>query len=119
MTLSHLLNEFELNLDSVMVNNHFLIVILDDYNAKSSLWDNNNINTCEGSKTDGETSQFELQKIIKEPTHTISGSWSYRDLIFTSKLNLVMESAVHLKIHYPLLYKRGVWHYQKANVDQI
>ena len=103
MTLSHLLNEFELNLDSVMVNNHFLIVILDDYNAKSSLWDNNNINTYEGSKTDGETSQFELQKIIKEPTHTISGSWSYRDLIFTSKLNLVMESAVHLKIHYPLL----------------
>ena len=110
MTLCHLLNEFELNLDSIMVNNHF---------AKSSLWDNNNITTYEGSKTDGKTSQFELQKIIKEPTHTIGDSWSYRDLIFTSKLNLVMESEVHLKIHYPLLYKRDVWYYQKANVDQI
>ena len=110
MTLSHLLNDLELNLDSVMVNNHF---------AKSSLWDNNNITTYEGSKTDGKTSQFELQKIIKEPAHTIGDSWSYRDLIFTSKLNLVMESEVHLKIHYPLLYKRDVWYYQKANVDQI
>ena len=51
-------------------------------------------------------------------------------------MNLVMESGVHsslhanchhwitfakfnLKIHYPPLYEREVWHYQKANDNQI
>ena len=51
-----------------MVNNPFLTVILGDVNAKSSLWCNSNIATYEGSKTDGVTSQFGLQQIIKEST---------------------------------------------------
>ena len=87
-------------------------------------------------KIDGVTSQFELQQIIKEPTHFIGDSSSCKDLIFTTQPNLVMESGVHsslhanchhhitfakftLKIHYPPPYEREVWHYQKANVDQI
>ena len=58
------------------------------------------------------------------------------DLIFTTQPNLVMESGVHsllhvicnhhktfaklnLKIHYSPPYEREIWHYQKANVDQI
>ena len=57
-------------------------------------------------------------------------------LIFTTQPNLVMESEVHsslhsnchhdimfakfnLKIHYPPPYDSEVWHYQKANFDQI
>ena len=48
------------NLDSVMVNNPFLIVILGDFNAKSSLLYNNDVTTYESSKFDGVTSQFAL-----------------------------------------------------------
>ena len=119
-----------------MENNPFLTVVLADFIAKSSLWYYNNITTHEGSKTDDVTSQFGLEQIIKEPTHIIGDSSSCIDLIFTTQPNLVMESGVHssfhsnchhhitfakfnIKIHYPLPYEREVWHYQKANFDQI
>ena len=125
-----------MNLDSVMVNNPFLTVVLGDFNATSSLWYNRDITTYEVSKTDGATSQFGLEKIIKEPTHIIGDSSPCIDLIFTTQPNLVMESGVHsslhsnchhhitfaklnLKIYYPPPYERDIWHYQKANVDQI
>ena len=119
-----------------MVNNRYLSVILDDFNAKSSLWCNNAITTYEGSKIDGVTSQFGLQQIIKKPTHFTGDSSSCIDLIYIIQPNLVVESGIHsslhancyyhitfakfnLKIHYPPSYGREVWHYQKANVDQI
>ena len=119
-----------------MTNNPFLTVTFCDFNAKSSLWYNNDIATYESSKIDGVTSQFGLQQIIKEATHLIGDSSSCIDLIFTTQPNLVMESRVHsslhsnchhhitfakfnLKIHYPPPYEREVWHYQKANVYQI
>ena len=50
------INNFELNLDLIMTNNPFPTVILGDFNAKSSLWYNNDITTYEGSKIDGVTS---------------------------------------------------------------
>ena len=110
-----------------MVNNLYLTVILGDFNAKSSLWCNNDITTYEGSKIDGATSKFGLQQIIKAPTHFICESSSCIDLIFTTQPNLVMESGVYsllhvnchhhitfakfnLKIHYPSPYERDVWH---------
>ena len=121
-----LINNLELNLDSFMVNNPFLTVILGDFNAKSSFWYNNDITTNEGSKIDGVTSQFGLQQIIKELTHFIGDSSSCMDLIFTTQPNLVMESVVHyslhanchhhktfakfsLKIHYPPPYEPEVF----------
>ena len=93
-------------------------------------------NRVSGSKIDGVTSQFGLHQIIKKPTHFIGDSSSCIDLNLTIQPNLVTESGVHsslhanchhhitfakfnLKIHYPPSYEREVWHYQKANVDQI
>ena len=75
-------------------------------------------------------------KIIKESTHIIGDSSSCIDLIFKIQSNLFVESEVHSllhanchyhitfakcnpKIHYPPPYQGEVWHYQKANVDQI
>ena len=135
-TFKSFINKFELNLDSVMVNNPFLTAVLGDFNVKTSLWCNNDISTYEGSKIDGVTSQFGIEQIIKEPTHIIGNSSSCIDLIFTNQPNLVMEFGVHsslhsnchhhimfaklnLKIHYPPPYEREVWHYQRANVNQI
>ena len=52
------INNLELNLDSVIVNNLFLTVVLGDFNGKSSLNNISNITTYEGTKVDGVTSQF-------------------------------------------------------------
>ena len=77
-----------------------------------------------------------VEQIINETTRIIGDSSSCIDLIFTAQPNLVMESGVYaslhsschhhitfakfnLKIYYPPLYEREVWHYQKADVDQI
>ena len=129
-------NNFELNLDSVMVNNPFLTVVLGDFNAKTNLWYNNDITTYEGSKLDGVTSQSGLEQIIKVPTYIIGHSSSCIDLIFRIQPNLAVESGVHsslhsnchhhiafvkfnLKTHYAPPYEREILHYRKANVDQI
>ena len=66
MKFESFINNFELNLDSIMVNNPFQTVTLGDFNAKSSPWYNKDISTYEGSKIDCVTSQFGLQKIIKK-----------------------------------------------------
>ena len=108
-----------------MVNNPFLAAVLGNFNSQS-----------EGSKTERTTSQFGLKQITKELIHIIGDSSSFIYLIFTTQPNLVIESAVHssfhsnchhhitfgkfnLKMHYPPPYEQEVWHYQKANVDQI
>ena len=78
-----------------MVNSPFLTVVLGDFNTKTCLWFNNAITSYKGSKIDGVTSQFGLEKIVKQLTHIIGDSLSYRDLIFTIQPNLVIESGVH------------------------
>ena len=94
------------------------------------------LETAKGAKINALTTQFELQQIIKEPTHILAESSSCIDLIFTSHQNLVMESGVHsslhpnchhqityakfnLKIHYPPPYKCEIMHYDQANADHI
>ena len=129
-------DNFELTLDSIINKNPFLIVALGDFNAKTTNWYKNDINSYEGLKIDTITSQFGLQQIINEPTYLTSNSSSCIDLIFTSQPNLVMESGVHsslhpnchhqivfakinLKIYYPPPYERDICHYEKANADLI
>ena len=68
--------------------------------------------------------------------HILTDSPSCIDLLFTSQPNLVMESGVYSSLHqnchhqviyakinfkmfYLPLYKREIWHYQRANVYQI
>ena len=118
-------NNFELNIDTAIANNTFLIAVLGDFNANSNLWFKGDKSTYEGSKIDVFTSTFGLQQINNELTHIIGDSSSCIDLIFTSQPNLVMESGVHsslhpncyhqityakfnLKIHYPPPYEREI-----------
>ena len=127
----------ELNLESAVQNNPFLVVLLGDFNAKSSNWCKNDITTTEGKAIEKMSSQFGLNQMINEPTHILESSFSCIDLIFTSQPNLITESRVHpslhlnshhqiiifakfnLEIHHPLPYFRDVWHYQNANTDLI
>ena len=62
-------DNFELNLDKTANKNPYLIVILGDFNAKSSNWYKHDTTTYKGSKIDAITSQFGLKQLIQEPTH--------------------------------------------------
>ena len=46
-------NNFELTLDAVSATNPFLIVVIGDFNAKSSNWYTGDTTTFEGSKIEG------------------------------------------------------------------
>ena len=92
-------DNFELNLDKIANKNPYLIVILGDFNAKSSNWYKHDTTIYEGSKINAITSQFGLKQLIKEPTHSLNDSSSCIDLIFTSQPNLVMESGVHSPLY--------------------
>ena len=54
-------NNFELNLNSIINSNPFLIVALGNFNAKTTNWYKNDINSYEGLKIDIITSQFGFQ----------------------------------------------------------
>ena len=92
---SHLKDDFEifigkleLTFNKVFDNNPFLVVALEDFNAKSDLWSKNNDATHEGSKIANRTSQSALKQAINQPTHLLSKSSSCIDLLFTSQPNL-------------------------------
>ena len=89
------MNNFELNLDTIMVNNPFLTVVLGEFNAKLNLWYSDDITTYEGLKIDGVIFAFGLQQIGKDSMHIIVYCLSCRNLIFTSQPNVVKESGVH------------------------
>ena len=117
----------ELNLESTVQNNPFLVVLLCEFNAKSNNWCKNDITTTEGTAIENISSQFGLHQMINELAHILESSSSCIDLIFTSQPNLITESGVHPslhpnshhqiifakfnpEIHYPPPYLRDVWH---------
>ena len=118
---------FELNLEDIVDRNAFLVVVIGDFNAKSSKWHCQDKSIFEGNVIDNITSQFGLYQVIKEPTHILHTSSSCIDLIFASLPNLITDSGVHsflhpnclhqivyakfnLEITYPPPYFRKVWH---------
>ena len=54
----------ELNLESAVQNNSFPVVLLCDFNAKSSNWYKNDITTTEGKAIENIVSQFGLHQMI-------------------------------------------------------
>ena len=58
-------DNFELNLDKIANKNPYLIVILGDFNAKSSHWHKHDTRTYEGSKINAITSHFGLKQLIQ------------------------------------------------------
>ena len=104
-------DNFELTLDTIVNKNPFLIVALGNFNAKTTNWYKNDINSYEGLKIDTITSQFGLQQLIIESTHLTANHPNCHHKIVFAKINL--------KICYPPPYKREMWHYEKANADLI
>ena len=84
-------DNLELNLDSIVHRNPYLIVVLGDFNAQTKGWHHLGKTTYEGTRTDAITSKFGLEQLIYEPTHIIGERSSGIDLIFASQPNLVVE----------------------------
>ena len=113
-----------------------LSVVTGDFNARSSSWWPNDINTTEGTKLFSIVSSNGFSQLINEPTHIQTSSSSCLDLIFTDQPNLSINSGVHstlhsnchhqivhssfnLDIYYPPPYQRLTWDYKKADSAKI
>ena len=92
-------DNLELNLDSIVHRNPYLIVVLGDFNAQTKGWYPLGKTTYEGTRIDGITSQFGLEQLIHEPTHIIGERSSCIDLIFAYQPNLVVEWGVQSSLH--------------------
>ena len=75
--------------------NPFLVMVIGDFNAKSSKWYCQDKSTFKGNVIDSITSQFGLYQVIKEPIHILNTSSSCIDIIFTSLPSLIIDSGVH------------------------
>ena len=130
------LTKVDMNLDDFFNSNLFLTTVIGDFNAKSNKRSEGDRSTIKGSKIDFLNSQFQVSQIIKEPTHISENSFSCIDLIFTTQPSMVLEFQVHhplhqncyhqiifskfnLKVYYPPLDERTIFHYSQANVDNI
>ena len=133
-------DSFFTNLEKIVVdisrsNPHFLLLI-SDFNAKSSNRSPNDTTTAEGAQLDYFTSLCGMKQVITEPTHILESSASCIDLIFTNQPNIAMDSGVHLSLHekchhqiiysilnlrteYPPPYIRKIWNYNRPETDSI
>ena len=114
----------------------FFSVITGDFNARTSCWWSEDINTSEGLKLLSLTSANGVSQLINEPTHLQTSNSSCIDLIFTDQPSLSVNSGVHASLHpnchhqivhssfnlnisYPPPYQRLVWDYKKADSKSI
>ena len=130
------IENLRLNLESAMQNNTFFVVLLGDFNAKSSNWCKNDKSTSESKAVENISSNFGIHQRFNEPTQILEYSSSCIDLIFTSQPNFITESVIHPSLcpnfHHPIIFEKfnleilfpppyfhNFWHYQDTNTDLI
>ena len=113
-----------------------LSVVTGDFNARSSYWWSNDINSTEGTNLFSFTSSNGFSQLINEPTHFQNNSSSCTDLILTDQPNLSVNTGVHsslhpnchhqivhssfnLNVYYLPPYQRLTWDYKKADSIKI
>ena len=77
----------------------FLSVIIGDFNARTSCWWSEDMNTSEGLKLLSLTSANGVSQSINEPTHLQTSISSCINLIFTDQPKLFVNSRVHASLH--------------------
>ena len=131
------LSGFEQVSSSIASESPFCSVIVGDFNAKCSNWWTCGTNNHGGNELYNLSTLLGYSQLIHEPTNFEPNKTpGCIDLIFASQPNLVFESGVHpslyytchhqiiytkicFKVHFPPLYEREVWHYNRAQVDFI
>ena len=92
-------DNFEITLELLAQINSLLLTVIDDFNAKSSNWNNKDKTSYEGNAIENVTSQLGLHQTINEPTHILPNSSSCIDVIFMSQPNVIIESGIHSSLH--------------------
>ena len=130
------LKSVERLLSDIKKSKPFLSVITGDFNARSSYWWSEDINTSEGLKLLSLTSANGVSQLINEPTHLQARNSSCIDLIFTDQPNLSVNSRIHASLHpnchhqivyssfnlnisYLSPFQHLVWDYKKADSKNI
>ena len=90
---------FELPLTYLNNIKPHVLLVTGDFNVRSSSWWSDDIDTVQGTRLESITSYCGLHQIINEPTHILTSSSSFTDLIFTNQPNLVINSGVHPSLH--------------------
>ena len=93
------LSKLETLLSDINKRKPSLSVVTGDFNARSSSWRCNDINTIEGSHLYSLASSNGVSQLINEPTHIQTNSSSCINLIFTNQPNLFVNSGVHSSLH--------------------
>ena len=129
------LSNFEKLIIDIKSRKPYLSVTTGDFNAGSSSWWSNGINTTEGTKLFAQTSSDGFQQVINEPTHIQKNSSSCTDLIFTDQPSIsvnygahaslrpnchhqIVHASFNLYITNPSPYQRLIWDYKKAEYIQ-
>ena len=103
VNLLMIFNSFTTNLEKLVTNisstNPHFILLIGDFNTKSSNWSPNDTTTAEGAQLDYLTPLYGKKQVITEPTHILENSSSCRDLIFSNQPNLFMDSRVYTTLH--------------------
>ena len=78
-------DSFITNLEKIVVNisrsNPYFLLLIGDFNDKSSNWSSNDTTTAEGAQLDYFTSLHGMKQVITEPTHILQNCASCIDLI--------------------------------------
>ena len=93
------LSNFEKLVIDIKNRKPYLPVVTGDFNARSSFWWSDDINTTERTKLFSQTSSDGFQQLINEPTHTQTNSSSCIYLIFTDQASMSVNSGVHASLH--------------------
>ena len=102
------LSDFDELLSKTASSNSLFLIILGDFNVRSSTrWKEDKTKT-EGTHLEAHTSLHNFDQLVSEPTHILSNSSSCIDLIFTNQHNLVVNcgthSALNTKCHHQITY---------------
>ena len=96
-------NSFTTNLEKLVGNisssNPHFILMIGDFNAKSSNWSSNDTTTVEGAQLDYLTLLYGMKLVITDLVHILENSSSFIDFIFSNQPNLITDSGVHLTLH--------------------
>ena len=91
----NVLSDFDKLLSKIASTNSLFIIILGDFNARSSSWWKEDKVTTEGTHLEALTSLHNFYQLISEPTHLLPHSNSCINLIFTDQPNLVVNCGTH------------------------
>ena len=124
-------------LEQIDQENPLGIILSGDFNARSTLFWEHDVDSREGHQLAELALTNYLEQIISEPTHIRDdGSRSCIDLVFTNLFHvfthvevlahsechskhLILHGKLNFSVPRPPRYKRKLWDFDKANVSQI